>query len=147
MFGITLLLVLGFWIYFGQLSPNPILPEKCTHGTDPIYCSGWYVTEDFIRLEFENWADKEIIIEEISFWEKSPNPIYVCKANIEEIHVQNNETVLVTADACTFQNIREFQSEPYVSLYVDYVYRYADSETRNKVRGELLAKIGKDRIK
>ncbi|MBI2575401.1 hypothetical protein HYV82_05960 [Candidatus Woesearchaeota archaeon] len=146
---LVVLVVIGALAYFGVLSPDTLLPEKCTL---PILlnCKDHKVTDtsgtDTIMLSILNGAGRDMKIYRVNFTSDSIAPASFGNCdNTTAVTLKNGDSVSITAyksgpDSCNLANTGRSKNR----YKIQVTYSWLDStSTTHTLDGELLAKTEK----
>ncbi|MBI3034458.1 hypothetical protein HYY72_04830 [Candidatus Woesearchaeota archaeon] len=129
---LVVLVVIGALAYFGVLSPDSLLPGKCTLPVG-FSCSDYSITEHSIMLKIQNNAGRDILIQNINITSDAlANP---CN-NPFSTTLKNSDITSFLVVGCPPANTGRDKSRYRVVI----TYQYTDSNVQHTAYGELLGK-------
>ncbi len=132
---LVVLIVIGALAYFGVITPDSLMPERCSLGVG-LGCNDFSVTEDDIQLKISNNGGREITINNINITSDAlGNPC----SNSFQTNIKNGEIATFLIVGCPAQT-SETSKKRYA---VEINYKYTDSSIDRIADGELIAKRNK----
>ncbi len=132
---LVVLVVIGALAYFGVLSPDTLLPEKCTLPV-MLNCKDWRVdkTASTIALTIQNGAGRDLNVYRVNV----SGDTIAANGCIDSTFVtlRNGNSMTSNHASCTYTN--KGRSKDRYKIVI--TYSNADSSTNHTVDGELLAK-------
>tara|TARA_Y100000310_G_C20480362_1_gene714380 strand:+ start:51 stop:695 length:645 start_codon:yes stop_codon:yes gene_type:complete len=99
---LVVLVAIGALAYFGVLSPDMFVPEKCSLPTG-IICLDFNVETSRVILVLQNNLGETITINKVDVTKKNDGSC----SNIEPIAVNNNQKAIITVLDCNNGNIKD----------------------------------------
>ncbi len=135
---LVVLVVIGALAYFGVLSPDTLLPEKCTLPV-MLNCKDWRVdqTTSTIALTIQNGAGRDLNVYGVNVTGDTLG-VNGCYDDTYRV-LKNGESITTSTSLCTYS--AKGRSKDRYKIVI--TYSNADSSTNHTVDGELLAKAEK----
>lgn len=135
---IAVLFLIGGVVFFGYLAlldPGSIDYWKCSIPQD-FWCEDFMIETDSIWLAIRSRLN-HILLKKIVFTETSEPTHHICETS-EEITIPPGRAVIIQADSCSIQDVKEGQIHRYS---ITYTYQIPPNKSVHSGNGELSGKV------
>jgi hypothetical protein len=135
---LVVLVVIGALAYFGVLSPDNFLPERCEFPSQ-MNCEDYKVTASQIQFKVRNGAGQDIVISKMNATTSAFGGTLSC-VNSTDITIFNSEAKIIPLTGCTIP-AENVGSSKKIKWSVKITWKYSGTSFSHTANGNLMAKV------